>query len=46
MSLEANVATTTVRTVATKDVRTKWRKQNRNEMKQNVELITEVVTTI
>lgn len=45
MSLEANVATTTVRTVATKDVRTKWRKQNRNEMKQNVELITEVVTT-
>lgn len=45
MSLEANVASITVRTVATKDVRTKWRKQNRNEMKQNVELITEVVTT-
>lgn len=46
MSLEANIAIITVRTVATKDVRTKWRKQNRNEMKQNVELITEVVTTI
>lgn len=45
MSLEANIAIITVRTVATKDVRTKWRKQNRNEMQQNVELKTEVVTT-